>query len=342
METDSDIREKNENDGKKLVITSQRNNSLNNSNTLDEIEIALYSGMQTKTQHEEPIDLTFSQKQIKQIDLGKNLITANQQEINFEKSNFLSTTNQLLFTPSSVPKKRGRKRKDTTAPPVKEEKLIPNIKFIYHMNNYNNQEESGHSMDNRHTEVLMAAKSLFSKRTRTLYHWMYPNTPKAQLKSAVSMSWETLGIQEKEFYISQVLGRFGFPQSSLMVNPQLGGLRASSTGVPPLDLSSPTQINLETRNAVSTILDSPNENQNENEIKNWPSHGININQVKKNNNKKRGRIGRPTGKIVKTKLLNVNRSVNVENINEEFQDDPELRKEFEQFKWALHMSDKKN
>lgn len=58
--------------------------------------------------------------------------------------------------------------------------------------------------DNKRAEVLKAAKSLFSKRTRTLYHWIYPNAPKPQLKAAVAASWETLGMQEKEFYISQV------------------------------------------------------------------------------------------------------------------------------------------
>lgn len=61
-----------------------------------------------------------------------------------------------------------------------------------------------YSRENKQTEVLKAAKSLFSKRTRTLYHWMYPNAPKQQLKIAVANSWETLGTEEKEFYISQV------------------------------------------------------------------------------------------------------------------------------------------
>lgn len=54
-------------------------------------------------------------------------------------------------------------------------------------------------------EVLKAAKSLFSKRTRTLYHWMYPNISKQQIKQAVTTSWESLNKQEKDLYISQVL-----------------------------------------------------------------------------------------------------------------------------------------
>lgn len=59
-------------------------------------------------------------------------------------------------------------------------------------------------INSKEAEVLKAAKSLFSKRTQTLYHWLYPNTPKSQLKAAVAVSWDTLGIQEKEFYVSQV------------------------------------------------------------------------------------------------------------------------------------------
>lgn len=59
-------------------------------------------------------------------------------------------------------------------------------------------------INSKEAEVLKAAKSLFSKRTQTLYHWLYPNTPKSQLKTAVAVSWETLDIKEKEFYISQV------------------------------------------------------------------------------------------------------------------------------------------
>lgn len=65
--------------------------------------------------------------------------------------------------------------------------------------------DSYQNVDSKQIEVIKAAKSLFSKRTRTLYHWMYPNAPKQQLKTAVANSWETLGVQEKQFYISQVI-----------------------------------------------------------------------------------------------------------------------------------------
>lgn len=65
--------------------------------------------------------------------------------------------------------------------------------------------DSYQNVDSKQIEVIKAAKSLFSKRTRTLYHWMYPHAPKQQLKMAVANSWETLGVQEKQFYISQVI-----------------------------------------------------------------------------------------------------------------------------------------
>lgn len=57
---------------------------------------------------------------------------------------------------------------------------------------------------NKREEVLKAARSLFSKRTRTLYHWIYPCTSKTKLKASVAAAWDTLSVAEKDFYISQV------------------------------------------------------------------------------------------------------------------------------------------
>lgn len=79
-------------------------------------------------------------------------------------------------------------------------------------------------------EVLKAAKSLFSKRTRTLYQWLCPDASKTKLKASVSAAWDTLSEPEKHFYISQVLGRFGLRESSLMVNPQLDGIKGLPGG----------------------------------------------------------------------------------------------------------------
>lgn len=119
-----------------------------------------------------------------------------------------------------------------------------------------------------------------------------------------------------------------------MVNPQLGGLRGVSVQ-PPLDLSTPAHINLETHTAVSTILDDRDKCSEAGTA--WAQY--NFASVKKGH-KRRGRIGRPPGtKSQKLKENNV-KPVAVETIHDDFPDDPELRKEFEQFKWTLHMTDK--
>ncbi|KAI4459137.1 hypothetical protein MML48_6g00001696 [Holotrichia oblita] len=279
---------------------------------------------------EEPMDLTFSQTKIK-TEL-ENVYNVQKKQLSHEhvtdaiqQDNSMPIVKLIQAEEVRAPtpaKKRGRKKKELTIEINNGSSCTPP---------YDNPEYM--QIDSRQGEVLMAAKSLFSKRTRTLYHWMYPNAPKAQLKSAVSMSWETLGVQEKEFYISQVLGRFGFPQSSLMINPQLGGLRGVSVQ-PPLDLSAPAHINLETHTAVSTILED-REKSNEAGTS-WPQY--NMYNVKKTH-KKRGRIGRPPGTKSQKAKENV-KSVAVEAIHDDFPNDPELRKEFEQFKWTLHMIDK--
>nr|XP_023013236.1 uncharacterized protein LOC111503216 [Leptinotarsa decemlineata] len=166
-------------------------------------------------------------------------------------------------------------------------------------------------------EILKAAKSLFSKRTRTLYHWMYPNAAKQQIKSAVTTSWESLAETEKEFYISQVLGRFGFPQTNLMINPQLGSIRKlPPLPPPPIEkVEKPKLRELET--AISSITP----------ITNRPvstSTPISFEEFEKINEKSRKKRGRP-------KAFNVNSAKRSKMSSVEFQDDPELSQELEKF-----------
>lgn len=178
-------------------------------------------------------------------------------------------------------------------------------------------------MDSKHMdEVLKAAKSLFSKRTRTLYHWLHPSAPKQQIKTAVATSWESLGAQEKEFYISQVLGRFGFPQGSLMINPQLGGIKQ----LPPLpeltEFNRPPSTELQ--NAISSIsVDGP-----------FSMPSLLDRNLQPNVIKRKKRLGRPPG--------SKNRKLRAEsrNIAHDFQDDPELNQELQQFAINLNMSQK--
>lgn len=94
--------------------------------------------------------------------------------------------------------------------PIKEKQLVKYNIFLKITIPSNKKEcfenilETPQSTEDNQVEILKAAKSLFSKRTRTLYHWMYPNTSKQQIKLAVASSWENLELQEKQFYISQV------------------------------------------------------------------------------------------------------------------------------------------
>lgn len=122
-----------------------------------------------------------------------------------------------------------------------------------------------------------------------------------------------------------------------MVNPQLGSIR--NTPPPPAVVPAATQVPAdETRNAVSSILDGePNNNLL------WPSiqsigHFMNNSQ---NNARPKRKLGRPPGsKNKKQRKEGVAKILQEEANADDFQDDPELRKEFQQFKWTLHMTDK--
>ncbi|KAK4883499.1 hypothetical protein RN001_006818 [Aquatica leii] len=272
--------------------------------------------------YEEPIDLTCDKRRIE-------FLPSNNYKVNVGHN--CSFNNAMTL---NNPKKRGRKRKI-------EQPLVDMPLPVVEANLLNNLDTSRYVQDSKKVEVLKAAKSLFSKRTRTLYHWMYPNTPKAQLKAAVATSWEALGAQEKEFYISQVLGRFGFPQSNLMVNPQLGGISGSLPVIPMVFSMSNHEAIEETSSAVSTILHENNRSWAE-DIDSSSGSITNYSPYTK-------LISRKCGK--KNKLKNKNKKYAKENVSilkevgeevtDEFQDDPELSREFQQFKWNLHFNENK-
>ncbi|XP_031334612.1 uncharacterized protein LOC116164556 isoform X2 [Photinus pyralis] len=128
---------------------------------------------------EEPIDLTCAEKRKVELPSMVNRLKAD--------------CHQTEASGSTGPNKKCRKRKANSKIKVEND----SVKYI----------DTTHLADNtdaKQIEVLKAARSLFSKRTRTLYHWIFPNAPKAQLKAVISSSWETLSVQEKDFYISQV------------------------------------------------------------------------------------------------------------------------------------------
>lgn len=171
-------------------------------------------------------------------------------------------------------------------------------------------------------EVLKAARSLFSKRTRTLYHWMYPDTSKGKLKAIVSSAWDTLSTTEKEFYVSQVLGRFGVPAGSLMVNPQLGGFQNR-------DISTTASVGLlaSTSNMTSNNLDitasSTFHNRDDSSgmwaRKRWRRHV--------NNEDYASRLPHQNSSTVEV--------VDPDYDEDEFADDPELTTELLQFQRAM-------
>ncbi|ERL88680.1 hypothetical protein D910_06064 [Dendroctonus ponderosae] len=107
----------------------------------------------------------------------------------------------------------------------------------------------------RQQEVLNMAKSIFSKRTRTLYHWMYPTASKQQIKDVVSNTWESMAGQEKNIYVAQVLDRFGYNNANLMVNPQLGQIKELPPMPGILELNSKAS---ELQNAISSISNEAN------------------------------------------------------------------------------------
>jgi hypothetical protein len=64
--------------------------------------------------------------------------------------------------------------------------------------------EVAKAANDNYTDVLNAAKSLFYKRTRTLYRLMYPKITKNQLNNSVSDAWDRLSEYGKNIYISKV------------------------------------------------------------------------------------------------------------------------------------------
>ncbi|CAH1103986.1 unnamed protein product [Psylliodes chrysocephalus] len=163
----------------------------------------------------------------------------------------------------------------------------------------------------KQAEILKAAKSLFSKRTRTLYHWMYPNASKQHIKMTVMTSWDSLAENEKAFYISQVLGRFGLSQTNLMVNPQLETIKEPP---PHTDRIVTRTKSRELQSAISSI--SPETNTSD-------PVSMTFEEFEAMNEKTRKKRGRPKGRNeIRQKA---------KGTNGDFQDDPELSLELEKF-----------
>lgn len=239
---------------------------------------------------EGPIDLSAS-----------NSIKAEPDSEVCESDNLVAVKLEETVTDEEKKQKRQRKRKSAIMTPEEEW----SVKYL--------SDRIPRQTVSKKEEVLKAARSLFSKRTRTLYHWMYPNTSKGQLKAIVSAAWDTLSSAEKEFYVSQVLGRFGVPAGSLMVNPQLEGFQNRDT-----TMTSHKDLLLSARDASCSSHDMipilPSGTQDGDSFKKrWRRHG--------DNGSKQNQFVNDVG--------------DVSYDEEEFADDPELKTELLQFKRAM-------
>ncbi|PSN57037.1 hypothetical protein C0J52_01750 [Blattella germanica] len=204
--------------------------------------------------------------------------------------------------------------------------------------------------DDKQEEVVKAAKSLFSKRTRTLYHWLYPETSKNKLKATVSAAWDTLPENEKHFYISQVLGRFGLQASSLMINPQLGGMKGLPTDLVAKSLkTSSTRDNAgESERAVDDLFASCDDADNWASYPKQRKRHTNERRKKRKANRSndesggRARLGSvdPDDFDEETTILKRMRETTLET---EFEEDAELNSELEKFRLlSENMSDYKD
>ncbi|KAJ8952920.1 hypothetical protein NQ318_006537 [Aromia moschata] len=285
--------------------------SLEVSSTEDYQVLNNYSIPESSCTGDEPIDLTtFSNKEITNLNETAPLQT---------KTFTLTPCSQgrIIFDQPNdyYPKRRRRRRKFAYTADGKLI-LVPNDETL--------QSPASFS-ESKQMEILKAAKSLFSKRTRTLYHWMYPNAAKQQIKTAVASSWDSLGAQEKDFYISQVLGRFGFPQSSLMVNPQLGGIKE----LPPIpDIPENKIKSRELQSAISSITP---ENPLPPGVAN---NALTFEEFEEMNELTKKRRGRPPGSSNKKQKFNLANGT----LAQDFKDDPELSQELEQFATMFNLS----
>ncbi|XP_076258855.1 uncharacterized protein LOC143195510 isoform X4 [Rhynchophorus ferrugineus] len=152
-------------------------------------------------------------------------------------------------------------------------------------------------LGSRQQEILKMAKSIFSKRTRTLYHWIYPTASKQQVKQVVSNTWDSMSPQEKGIYVAQVLAKFGYTSGDLMINPQLGQIKQLPFSPAALKFNAKAT---ELQNAISSISKKSDNSE------------VLVSSPK---NAKRSNAGRMSG----------------QNLVLEFEDDPELSKELAQF-----------
>lgn len=120
----------------------------------------------------------------------------------------------------------------------------------------------------------------------------------------------------------KVLGRFGFPQHTPMVNPQLSFISNPAFAT--------LQESTETKNAVCSILNEHKKPRMDDDADDASSFSSCVHA-----NGKRKLYHRHHAAIKKEKLK---RRRGIKFAHDEFEDDPELCREFQQFRWAMRMA----
>ncbi|KAJ8959519.1 hypothetical protein NQ314_006255 [Rhamnusium bicolor] len=122
-----------------------------------------------------------------------------------------------------------------------------------------------------------------------------------------------------------VLGRFGFPQSSLMVNPQLGGIKE----LPPMpNIQETKSKSRELQSAISSIMP-------ENPMPpGLATNTLTFEEFEEINELTKKRRGRPPGSSNKKHKFDLTCG----NLTQDFKDDPELSQELEQFATIFNLS----
>lgn len=144
---------------------------------------------------------------------------------------------------------------------------------------------------------------------------------------SIEKSAEILRIGKSTDFLSfiKVLGRFGFPQSSLMVNPQLGGIKELPLITEPSETKSKSR---ELQSAISSIMP---ENPMPAELGN---SSLTFEEFEEINELTKKRRGRPPGSSNKKHKFNLNGGT----LAQDFKDDPELSQELEQFATMFNLS----
>jgi hypothetical protein len=79
---------------------------------------------------------------------------------------------------------------------------IASLVYLYYSHTAQGSNVNG--TEDKHSQVLKAARSLFYKRTRSLYRWVYPKITMDDVNRRVADAWKSASKIEKNIYVSEV------------------------------------------------------------------------------------------------------------------------------------------